>query len=303
MGTPDFAVPSLQALAKTHEVVGVVTRPDAPSGRGKTLYPSQVKAAALELGISPVIETKTLRTAEILDRLRALAPDLIVVAAYGAILPPEVLTLPRFGCINVHASLLPRWRGAAPIARAILAGDECAGVCIMQMEEGLDTGAYCKSAQTPVAEKNVDELTGELAQLGARILLEAIEDLERGSVAWTAQDETRVTYADKIDKAEMRLAPQMTAEQACRVVRASADSSPARATVAGKSMRIMDARVATAGPALSQGEVKIEDGLLYLGCAEGVLSVNSIKPDGKGVMETSAWAAGMRGYDPVWSQL
>lgn len=302
MGTPSFSVPSLKALAQHHEVVGVVTRPDAPSGRGKTLYPSDVKAAALELGLAPVIETKTLRTPEIFEQLKALAPDVIVVAAYGAILPKEVLDLPKQGCINVHASLLPRWRGAAPIERAIMAGDAEAGVCIMQMEEGLDTGAYCQSAKTEIGHKSVDELTQELGELGAEILLKALAELEAGTLTWHEQDESQVTYAEKIKKAEMRLAPEMTALQAQRIIQASSDSAPARLSVFGRSLRVLEGTVAQ-DVALSQGEAQLKDEVLYLGFSDGTVGVTSLKPDGKGEMSVAAWAAGIRSYEPVWSAL
>ena len=187
MGTPKFAAAILEDLAQQHEVVAVYTRPDAVRGRGKRLEPSAVKAAAERLGLS-VRTPRTLRDEAVQRELAALAPDVVCVAAYGAILPKAVLDLPRHGCLNVHASLLPRWRGAAPIERAILAGDEETGVCVMRMEEGLDTGAYCVCRTTSVAGKSAADLTEELADLGSHALLTALVRVERGVDAWTEQD-------------------------------------------------------------------------------------------------------------------
>ena len=173
MGTPAFAADILEEVAQQQDVVAVYTRPDAISGRGNKLEPSPVKATALKLGL-PVYTPPTLRTEAVQQELAAFEPDVIVVAAYGAILPKEVLDIPRLGCFNVHASLLPRWRGAAPIERALLAGDEEVGVCIMAMEEGLDTGDYCISRSIEVRNQSAEALTAELAELGAQALLVAL---------------------------------------------------------------------------------------------------------------------------------
>ena len=196
MGTPDFAASVLSELASQHEVVAVYTRPDAVRGRGKQLVPSPVKVEACERGI-PVFTPKTLRDADEQQALAALEPDVICVAAYGMLLPAEVLSTPEHGCLNVHASLLPRWRGAAPIERAILSGDEETGVCIMRMEEGLDTGDYCVCRSLEVGDKDVALLTDLLADLGAHALLTALTQLEAGCIRWTRQDEEHVTYAEK----------------------------------------------------------------------------------------------------------
>ena len=206
MGTPDFAVPSLRELASRFEVVLVLTRPDAVRSRGKKLEPSPVKAAALELDI-PVMEATRI-TPKVMDRLHEADADIFCVAAYGCILPDEVLNMAPLGIVNVHASLLPRWRGAAPIQRAILAGDERAGISIMRIGHGVDTGAYCAQASCSVAGKTADELTAELAQLGADLLCDTLPALADGTAAWTEQDESLVTHAQKISKAEMRLDPQ-----------------------------------------------------------------------------------------------
>ena len=193
MGTPDFAVPSLRELASRFEVVLVLTRPDAVRSRGKKLEPSPVKAAALELDI-PVMEATRI-TPEVMDRLHEAEADIFCVAAYGCILPDEVLNMAPLGIVNVHASLLPRWRGAAPIQRAILAGDERAGISIMRIGHGVDTGAYCAQASCSVAGKTADELTAELAQLGADLLCDTLPALADETAVWTEQDESLVTHA------------------------------------------------------------------------------------------------------------
>ena len=180
MGTPEFAATILDDLVQHHDVVAVYTRPDAVRGRGKRLEPSPVKVVAERHGLA-VLTPRTLRDEEAQRELAAFRPDVICVAAYGAILPKAVLDIPTHGCLNVHASLLPRWRGAAPIERAILAGDEEAGVCIMRMEEGLDTGAYCVCRTAVVGRKNAAALTDELANLGSHALLTALVHVEEGA--------------------------------------------------------------------------------------------------------------------------
>ncbi len=302
MGTPAFAVPSLQKLNVEHEVVLVLTRPDAVRGRGKTLEPSPVKAAALELGL-PVLEAARC-TPEVIEALREANADIYCVAAYGCILPDEVLTMAPFGIVNVHASLLPRWRGAAPIQRSILAGDECTGVSIMRIGHGVDTGAYCAQASTSVAGKTADALTFELAELGAKLLCDTLPTIADGSAVWTEQDETLVTHAEKVSKVEMRLGPAMTAAEALARVLASSDTAPARCVVAGKPVRIMGAQAAEASsPSLAAGAVSVVSKRVYLGCADGAIEVLSVKPDGKRQMDASAWAAGLHGDALGWERL
>ena len=191
MGTPQFAVPSLQALNRTHGVVCAYTRPDAVSGRGRHTRPSPVAEMAASLGIE-VRQPATLRDETVQAELATLAPDLLVVAAYGLILPQAVLDAARLGAVNVHASLLPRWRGAAPIQRAILSGDADVGVSIMCMEAGLDTGPYCLQRQLAADDLDAVALTGTLADLGASALLDALPAIEDRTAAWTAQDESLV---------------------------------------------------------------------------------------------------------------
>lgn len=299
MGTPDFAVPSLLALHESHEVVAVYTRPDSVSRRGKLAVPSPVKAAAVGLGI-PVTEARSLRDGESVEALRALAPDISVVAAYGVILPQEVLEVPRFGSVNVHASLLPRWRGAAPIQRAILADDYQTGVSIMRMEEGLDTGPYCTQVRTAVDGKSAPELTVELARLGAQALLDALPRIENGTCEWCDQDEALVTYAQKINKSDVALSPSLAAGDIMLRVRASSDAAPARAAIADKGVTVLEVRVSDAQ--VTEGSVRCDHGDVILGARGGAVSVVRLRPDGKNEMDAASWVRGMRlGDDASWS--
>lgn len=300
MGTPAFAVPSLKHLAAEHEVALVLTRPDAVRSRGRKLEPSPVKLAALELGL-PVLEAKRI-TPEVFDALAAAHADVFCVAAYGCILPDEVLTMAPLGCVNVHASLLPRWRGAAPIQRCILAGDERTGVSIMRIGHGVDTGAFCAQASCSVPGKSADELTAELAELGGSLLVSVLPTLADGSAVWTEQDESLVTHAAKIEKGEMRLDPVASVTDNARRVLASSDAAPARCTIADKPVRILSAK-AVDDAAVEQGVYCVSGRRVLLGCAGGVLEVVSLKPDGKRAMDASAWAAGLRDKQGAWGQL
>ena len=298
MGTPDFAVPSLEALARACEVTLVLTRPDAVRGRGRALVPSPVKARALELGL-PVREAARV-TSEVMDELRSAAPDVICVAAYGCILPDEVLALAPGGCVNVHASLLPRWRGAAPIQRSILAGDAKTGVSIMRIGHGVDTGAYCAQASTPIGEKDAGALTAELARMGAELLVETLPSVLDGTAAWVEQDEALVTHAAKIDKAELLLDPADGARANALRVQASGDTAPARCVVAGRGARVCAARVGERD--VAPGSVAVARGRVWLGCADGALEVLRVKPEGKREMEAAAWASGLRGDNLAWER-
>ena len=300
MGTPKLAADILVEIAQQHEVVCVYTRPDAVRGRGAKLEPSPVKAAAERLGI-PVRTATSLRDAEEQAHLAELAPDAICVAAYGCILPREVLEIPRYGCLNVHASLLPRWRGAAPIERAILAGDEQTGVCIMRMEEGLDTGPYCVRRATEVEGKSAAELTDELANLGARALLTGLSVVEQGGAEWTFQDDAAATYAEKLAKDELYPDPAEPAAATLRKVLASSEAHPARAVIAGRSATVErvalpdDERAAALCDGLEQGAVRFAAKRLFLGTGDGAVEVLSLKPDGKKSMDARAFAAGVQG--------
>ncbi len=299
MGTPDFAVPALRLLAAEHDVALVLTRPDAVRGRGKKLVPSSVKDAATELGI-PVVEASRI-TDEVRESLATVRADIFCVAAYGCIIPDDVLTMPECGIVNIHASLLPRWRGAAPIQRAILAGDDFAGVSIMQIGHGVDTGAYCAQAKTPTEGKNTEQLTQELAELGGKLLLDTLPKIADGSVVWTEQDEALVTHAAKVSKAEMRLDPAHSAAVNLRRVLASSDTAPARCTIAGKGVRVIAA--VPCDERVGEGDLSVSRKRVLLGCADAAFELVEVKPDGKRAMPASAWAAGLNGADPAWSVL
>ena len=300
MGTPQLAADILVELAQQHEVVCVYTRPDAVRGRGAKLEPSPVKAVAERLEI-PVRTPKTLRDPQEQQALEELAPDAICVAAYGCILPAEVLSIPQFGCLNVHASLLPRWRGAAPIERSILAGDAQTGVCIMRMEEGLDTGPYCVRRATEVPGKTAAELTDELANLGARALLTGLSVVEQGGAEWIEQDDAKATYAEKLAKDELFLHPTDEATVALRKVLASSDAHPCRAVVANRSVTVLvaapveDERGCALCEGITSGEVRFASKRLFIGMADGAIELVSVKPDGKKPMEGRAFAAGIQG--------
>lgn len=298
MGTPSFAVPSLDALHGAHDIVAVYTRPDAPKGRGRRLVASPAKEWALQKGIR-VEQPPNLRDAASIEVLRALRPDVIVVAAYGVILPPEVIDLPGVVCLNIHASLLPRWRGAAPVQRAILAGDTLTGVSIMRMEAGLDTGPWCLQVPTPVDEKTTDQLTGELAEIGAHALLEALGLIADERCAWTAQDESLVTYAAKVSASDVALAPEIPVVEALRRVRASGHTAPSRARIAGRRVVVVSASRSAldVAPARVAHEV-----WLTLGLADGALQVDTLIPEGRSAMPSEAFVRGARlAADATWS--
>ena len=306
MGTPQLAATVLEELACHHQVVGVFTRPDAVRGRGKELVPSPVKALAQTLPEVPVFTPRTLRDPQVQQQLRDLNAQVFVVAAYGAILPAEVLDIPPLGCLNVHASLLPRWRGAAPIERAILAGDEELGVCIMRMEEGLDTGDYCVCRSVSAGERTAADLTDELANRGAQALLTALSHLEAGAAQWMVQDPEQVTYAHKIEKGELNLTPEDERVMAVRKVRASGEAHPSRAVLAGKGVTLLAVRACEEEDAAVQatvdqhgpvapGSLRFAHKRLLLGVADGVLEVLECKPDGKKAMAAKDFAAGLQG--------
>ena len=300
MGTPALAATILKGLAEAHDVVGVVTRPDAVRGRGNKPVPSPVKDAALGIGI-PVLERTSLRDADSVKAIKELKPDVICVAACGIILPAEVLDIPTYGCLNVHTSLLPRWRGAAPIERSILEGDELSGVCIMRMEEGLDTGDYCKRVEVPIDGMYVDELSETLALIGAEQLVEAIGDVASGAVVWTSQGEDGITYAEKIKKGELALDPSDGAARAVAKVRASSAAHPARVEVAKRTLAVERAAlvedpqgVALCGD-LVAGEAKFAAKRLFLKAADGAFELLNVKPDGKKSMDARSFAGGIQG--------
>jgi len=309
MGTPEFAVPTLEMLADLPhvDVVSVYTSPDAVSSRGKSLTPSAVNAVASQRGLSVRTPT-TLRDPGEVAYLASLEPDLFVVAAYGFILPKEVLAIPRAGSVNIHASLLPKWRGAAPIQRAILAGDLETGVSLMRMEEGLDTGDYCAQVAIPLDDdRSFDDIQMALAHAGAYLLKEHLGDIIAGSAYWIAQDEQQVTYAEKIDKGQILLHPNLTADELHNRVCASNRRAPARMHVLGKDIHVLgadkvSAKLLSIANDMKQGTLRIAEGTVLLAGSNPsteVLVLKSVKPAGKREMTALQWAHGIRVKEDV----
>jgi methionyl-tRNA formyltransferase len=282
MGTPDFSVPVLQALVDAgHDVVAAYSQPPRRAGRGKALTPSPVQARAEALGI-PARTPVTLRDVDAQAEFAAWEADVAVVAAYGLILPRAVLEAPRLGCLNVHASLLPRWRGAAPIQRAILAGDAETGVGIMQMEAGLDTGPVRLEGRTPIEGKTAGALTDELSAMGARLMVEVLGDIE--AYPAKAQPEDGVTYAPKIDKAEARIDWSRGAVEVERQVRAFNPVPGAFFEIGDERIRVLAADTLPAG-ALSFGMVL--DDQLTIACGDGAIRPSLLQRAGRGIMTSS----------------
>ncbi len=281
MGTPDFAVPTLDALVNAgHDVVAVYCQPPRPAGRGKGLTPSPVQKRAGALGLE-VRYPVSLRNEEAQADFAALDLDAAVVAAYGLILPQPILDAPRLGCLNVHGSLLPRWRGAAPVQRAILAGDDETGITIMQMERGLDTGPMLATLRTPTASKTAGELTDELATSGALLMVDVLDKIE--AYPPVVQPEDGVTYAAKIDKAESRIDFSRTAIEVERQVRAFNPAPGAWFELGGERIRILACSViadieGTCGAVL--------DERLTIACADGASRPSRVQRAGKAAMTT-----------------
>ena len=281
-GTPAFAVPSLRAAAQQHEVIAVYTQPDRPAGRGRGLQASPVKLEATLRGI-PVLQPESLKSALARDALRALQPDLIVVVAYGLILPQAILDIPGYGCWNVHASLLPRWRGAAPIQRAIEAGDAGTGVCLMQMEKGLDTGPVLLSQRLAIGDNETGgQLHDRLAELGAQTLADGL-GLLRAGLRPVAQQQSPagVTYAHKLDKAEAKLDWSQPAAVLARKVRAFNPWPMAEAILAGERVRIHGAIALAFAHAATPGHVlhAARDGI-DVACGDGALRLRVLQCEG-----------------------
>ncbi|MBN4971304.1 MULTISPECIES: methionyl-tRNA formyltransferase [Stenotrophomonas] len=281
-GTPEFAVSSLRAAARHHEVVAVYTQPDRPAGRGRGLAPSPVKLEAVARGI-PVYQPESLKDAAAQQQLRDLQPDLMVVVAYGLILPKAVLAIPTHGCWNVHASLLPRWRGAAPIQRAIQAGDAKTGVCLMQMEAGLDTGPVLLHQELPIAATDTGgQLHDKLAELGAQVLSDGLGLLRAGiKPIARPQPGQGVTYAHKLDKAEAKLDWAQDAGALARTVRAFNPWPIAEATLAGERVRIHGAVALEADHGQAPGTVLAasRDGI-DIACGQGALRLRVLQREG-----------------------
>lgn len=300
-GTPAFAVPTLQALIDSeHEVVAVLTQPDRPAGRGRQLMASPVKVLATEHNIV-VLQPQTLKESAAQASVAALNADVMVVAAYGLLLPPVVLSCPKLGCINVHASLLPRWRGASPISAAILAGDETTGVTIMQMDKGLDTGDSWYEIETPISPQDTTaSLTERLGTLGAEALLQALAGIESGALVRTPQDDLLATHAPKVKKADAIIDWQQTADTIVRMLRAYVPWPVAHTWLDQALFKVYEA---IALPAVTDGSpgmiVAISAEGIDIATGEGLLRVLSCQVAGKRRLPVREFVNAL----PAWLQV
>ncbi|QBZ82160.1 Methionyl-tRNA formyltransferase [Hydrogenovibrio crunogenus] len=285
-GTPDFSVPPLKTLIDSeHEVVAVYTQPDRPAGRGRKLTASPVKQTALEHGI-PVYQPMSLKTPEAQAELEALQADVMIVVAYGLILPKAVLDMPKYGCLNIHASILPRWRGAAPIQRAIQMGDAETGVTIMQMDVGLDTGDMLTILKTPIMpEDTAQTLHDRLSALGCDALMTTLNDLQAGNLSPVQQDESQVTYAEKLNKAEAEIDWQASAQTLARQVQAFNPWPVAFTQYQGQPLRIWQAEIGDASTQKSPGlVVSVSKAGMEVATGKGSLLIKQVQPSGKKAM-------------------
>jgi methionyl-tRNA formyltransferase len=296
MGTPAFAVPSLAALVEhDYNVVAVVTQPDAPAGRGKALKPSDVKVFAQQHGLT-ILQPETLKPAEEVERLRALEPDLIVVAAFGQILRQTVLDIPRFNCINVHASLLPRWRGASPISAAIAAGDAATGITIMIMEAGLDSGPILSQRSEAIRHDDTTAtLTSRLAHVGAELLTDTLPKWMAHEITPRKQDEAHVTLAPRLKKDAGRIDWSLGAHAIERHVRAMTPWPSAFTTLHGKQLKVLHAEIGMVDghkQKLQNGEVIIDRNHVHVQCGNGLLRLVEVQMEGKRAMNADDFARG-----------
>jgi methionyl-tRNA formyltransferase len=299
MGSPDFSVPSLQALSTHYNVIGVVTQPDRPAGRGQTLTPPPVKVLAQHLGL-PTIQPQKLRLPEAMQQLGEWKPDLIVVTAFGQILRPEVLDLPAYGCVNVHASLLPRWRGAAPINAAILHGDQQSGVTIMRMEAGVDTGPLISQRSIAIEPaETAPSLSERLAALGAELLVESLPGYLSGELAPQPQDESLASYAPMLKKEDGELDFKCSAMELERKVRAFQPWPGAFTSWQGRPLKVQRAQAVfdpekEAG--LSPGEHTLYQGLPAICTRQGLLVLEELQPAGKKSLSGKIFLQGARNW-------
>lgn len=296
MGTPDFAVGTLEALIEAgHEVIGVVTQPDKPKGRGKTLMATPVKEVALKHQI-PVYQPKRVREAGFTETLGRLAPDVIVVAAFGQIITKEILDIPRFGCINVHASLLPAYRGAAPIQWAVINGEKESGVTIMQMDEGLDTGDMIDKVVVPLAEDETGgSLFDKLSQAGARLCVKVLKDLEEGNAVREKQPEESTTpYASMISKKMGEIDWNRSAKSIEQLIRGLDPWPSAYTKLQGKTLKLWKAEAQKENvPEGVPGEVvKVERDTFCIQTGDGILKIEEVQLEGKKRMDTAAFLRG-----------
>ena len=297
MGSPEFALPALSALAGSYQVVGVITQPDRASGRGRELKAPPVKKLALELNI-PILQPEKLRTPEAMEQLRAWAPDLIVVAAFGQILKKDVLELPRYGCINIHASLLPRWRGAAPINAAILHGDEETGVTVMLMDVGLDTGPMLGKRSIRIkADDTAGSVITSLSILGADLLLEILPDHLSGKLTAQPQPAEGATYAPMLKKEDGWLDFSRTGLELERRVRAMDPWPGAWLDWKGSPLKVMRASVVSVDNSLESGSRLIVEGRPAVMSADGVLILDQVQPAGRKAMPGKSFLSGARDWE------
>jgi len=302
MGSPDFAVPALQALVDhspeiipPYKIVGVVTQPDRPSGRGRSLLPPPVKSAALELGL-PLMQPEKLRAPAAMQVLVSWSPDLIIVSAFGQILRPEVLDLPKFGCLNIHGSLLPRWRGAAPIQAAILAGDHETGITIMKMDPGIDTGPVISHRSIPIAPgETAGTLFTRLAPLGAQLLIETLPAYLSNELRPLPQPETGATYARMLKKEDGLLDFNQPALDLERQVRAFNPWPGAYLVHQGEPLKIQLASLVPGS--FDVGKPFIHHGFPAVGTSNGALVLEQVQPPGKKPMSGKSFLAGGRNWD------
>jgi methionyl-tRNA formyltransferase len=291
MGTPDAAVPSLRALADVFDVIAVYTRRDRPRGRGLKLVGSPVKVAAVQLG-AEIVQPSSLRSEA--ERLRSLAPDAIAVVAYGMLLPVDVLDAPRLGCVNVHFSLLPRWRGAAPVERAILAGDERTGVTTMLMDPGLDTGPILHAEVVDIApDETSGSLRGRLTELAGPLLVRSLRDLDAGTVTPQQQDDATATLAPKIEPAEAELDPQAPAQELERLVRAMDPSPGAFVWFRGHRLKVWKAAW-EAGDGEPGTIASVDPSGMAVQTGDGRLRLFEVQAEGKRRMSAADYARGHR---------
>lgn len=295
MGTPQFAVAPLRALVEAgHEFVGVVARTDKPAGRGKLLVAPPVKLVAQELGL-PVFQPKRVRDAECLAQLQALKPEAIIVAAYGQLLPKEILTLPKFGCINIHASLLPRYRGAAPINWAIIQGERETGITIMQMDEGMDTGAILLQERIAIeAQDTAGSLTEKLSLLGARMITHALPLIASGKLSAMPQDNAQATMAPLLKKENGLIDWSLSAREIQNRVRGYSPWPGAYTFLDGKLIKILSAEAVEGQGALG-ALIENGKGVLEAGTGKGLLRILSLQPEGKKPMAAAEFLRGHRG--------
>ena len=282
-GTPDFAVPTLQALLDSeHQICGVYTQPDRPAGRGRKLTASPVKALAVSVNL-PVFQPENFKQAGALEQLAALEPDLIVVIAYGLILPQAVLDIPKFGSINVHGSLLPRWRGAAPIHRAVMAGDDKTGITIMKVVKKLDAGDMLYKIECPInADSTSSELHDQLAEIGAQGLIQVVNQIEQGTLIAEPQDEALVTYAHKLEKNEAMLDWQKSALELDRQVRGLNAWPVAQTLYKGEVLRVWRSEVIDGESDLPAGTISCQQHALDVATGNGILRLLEVQlPGGK----------------------